>query len=243
MWEITIVGKYEDKVYFDELESKLVSNKLNYKVMLSTAFVDGDYILSVATTSNRCEIIDFIKLCVTKTIIVIAKHDYFMSHLHISQISTELHRFIVDVLVTVDSEYELYYVMSRMSSGSINIRSLMWFKLKEVQHKWQRLCDTLMLEFRSLTPQEIYLDVLKYVVDVSTCSETTIDIDVVDNNYILKEGINVLNSIPISDDVDMMIKLINHQPKSVNILDMSKLPFNVYQVLSYIFSGKLQVII
>ena len=91
-----------------------------------------------------------------------------------------------------------------------------------------------------------FIDFFEKIVteDISEDSiRPTIDIDVVDNNYILKEGINVLNSIPISDDVDMMIKLINHQPKSVNILDMSKLPFNVYQVLSYIFSGKLQVII
>ena len=244
MWEMTIVGSSKDVVYFDELDRVLHSSDYAKYVMLSFESSGSESICSVACTIQDSVIVDYIRIEIVKTMLSIVKHEYFLANLHISSVSTGLLKFLVDVLVSVDSEYEVYYSISRLTSSKVYIRPFVRFCLKDIVNKWCRLTHTLIVELGDMKPHEIYMDILKFAVDMTSSIDGTVAIDVVDGHYVLLDDMGaILDNIPISADVDMIVRLINHHPRCIKLKNVSSLPDNVYAVFRYIFSDRLQVFI
>lgn len=240
MWEITLIGKKLDILYFQDLIERL---KLRYEDMYSAITYSKELILSIAINNDEC--IDEIEDMVYETILKISKGEVFDKNLKIFGSDKSFNSFMLSTLILMDLKEEIEYAKIHTKlSPKVNIRSFTYFRLHKMVKLWGKVIDYINIQFSNSFHDEMYLEFLKFL---ATNSSTQIDLIYLeehkDKMYLLDKNRNTISIVPKADEIGMIVNVIVYSPRKLIISGIDNLSSRVTNLLSYIFEDRLSLLI
>ena len=241
MWEITIIASIRDIPHIDRLEQDIFSAYRSSGVMISRVESDDEYIVSIAVPTKYTTVIQYIKLCLSQMIVRVVKYEYYRDRLIVSN-NDILNDFIINVLVSVGSELEVLQCLHSLVDTRVHIRSYVRFVLKDMVAKWDTFITTIKKEFRGISGEEIYLEFLKYIVDIMEVDDISLFITIDMGYYRLYTLDHCIDmSISIDQEADFIIAILDARPREVILCNYKDINGAMYRFLQYVFSSKFRV--
>ena len=240
MWEITLLGKPSDIVYYLELKNTLKQNFGND--VLTVITFEKDLVMSIAVL-NKVRIAKS-KNLIMQTIIKIVKVEYMQKNLKCFCNDKSLNTFLLSNIITLDLKDEVKYALQIAKlSCIVNIRSFVLFKLHNVTKLWEREVDYLNYQFGS-NGDEKYLDLLKFIVNNNSSKWDVLYLETTkDTMLLLDKKRNKLKSVCIDDEIGIIANLVMFAPKKLIINCSHLLSDKVSNLISYIFEDKISVLL
>ena len=161
MWEITLIGKYRDIVYMQELVENL-ENLYNSRVVSAISY-NKNLICSIAISGNINK--NKIKTIVYESIIKIVKCEYLEENLIIFKEDKSLNTFMLSSLILLDLKEEIIYAKKNSNWGkTVSIRSFVYFKLNYLIKLWNNLCKFINRKFGNSFEDLIFIFETEYAV-------------------------------------------------------------------------------
>lgn len=241
MWEITLLGEYEDVIYLLDLENTL-KESLGKDVVVAI-WINGEVTVSIATNNKTS--IEVIQRSIIDTIIKISKNAYFSENLHISIDDTDLKTFLISSLIMVDIDEEVNTIYDRECvSNYINIKSFNLFKLSDLKSKWQFLIDYIHNTLYISNKDNIYLDFLKFLCDIQTPRHDILYLEKDEKTLSLIDNKQTrVKEVPLGDEIGVVVSLIMLSPKRIVIKGMDNLSNKVNNLVNYIFDEKVSYLL
>ena len=241
MWEITLIGERDD--YFDLKEYCDILIDIFVKDIIVAIDYDDKVYVSIAT--SRDGIIKFVENTIYEIIIKINKKNFFYNNLNKSFKEKVLLPFIISSIISIDLNDEIDFAKNSVKLTSvINIKSFVYFKLKSIVSKWSKIVKYLNYTYFNKINDELYLQFLKFI---SENNQTLFDVIFLqeylnDMLFIDKNG-NKLISIPLNDEIGIIVNLIIYSPKKLIINGDNSLSKKINGLISYIFRDRLCVVL
>ena len=241
MWEITLLGEYEDVIYLLDLENTL-KESLGKDVVVAI-WINGEVTVSIATNNKTS--IEIIQRSIIDTIIKMSKNAYFSENLHISIDDTDLKTFLISSLIMVDIDEEVNTIYDRECvSNYINIKSFNLFKSSDLKSKWQFLIDYIHNTLYISNKDNIYLDFLKFLCDIQTPRHDILYLEKDENTLSLIDNKQTrVKEVPLGDEIGVVVSLIMLSPKRIVIKGMDNLSNKVNNLVNYIFDEKVSYLL
>lgn len=236
MWEITLVGKTRDLVYFEQIKYILRSKYKNNVIVVIAS--NCNVFMSIAVKNKRY--IKKIKLLVIELILKICKCEFYENSLEIFSNDKSLNSFIITTIIQMDLLDEIEYVYNHYElESTIYLRSFMHFKLNRIIEIWKDIAGYLNINYSNNNDKYLCLEFLKFVADNSQPKLELIFLNENNNSYNLKD-INNKNiaSLSKSDEVGVVVSLILHAPKRIIISCVDSLSEKISILINYIFGTK-----
>lgn len=190
----------------------------------------------IAAEANEVEIksviADFICCCVRESL----KKDFIMKRLNVGCKDEIKNETLVEALVNFDRVSDDAYVKNRIKlSGEFYIYSFYMFKLAELKNKWEQLIKVTNQSSAFLKNDDIYLEVVKYLIDGIDMGENA-TIEKVNNTYVATtDKSNLL--CKIDNKKNLVNFLIKSNPKKIIIKSIDE---EILFFISQIFGSRVQ---
>lgn len=236
MWEITLVGKTRDLVYFEQIKYILKSKYKNNVIVVIVN--NGNVFLSIAVKNKRY--IKKIKLLIIELILKICKCEFYENSLDIFSTDKSLNAFILTTIIQMDLLDEIEYVFEHFELDNIiYLRSFMYFKLKTIVDIWRDVSEYLNINYSHNEDKELCLEFLKFLADNTQPKSELIYVNENQNKYDLKDIYNNnLATLSKTDEVGVLVSLILHAPKKIIISCVDSLSDKISILINYIFGSK-----
>lgn len=241
MWEITLLGKISDFVFFQQLKDNLKNQFDNNIVVVIT--YNENLICSIATSENKY--IKQLKIAIFETIIKIAKCEYLRENLTIWGLDKTLNSFVISSLVLIDLDDEVNFAKDTTKlTKVVFIRSFVYFKLFRLLIVWKKLVVYLNLHFSDNMQEGLYLEFLKFVAENSNSKLDIMYIEQNQDETILLDSYHKkISAISKRDEIGIIVNLLLYSPKKVIINCFDSLSRKVSSLISYIFSDRVCVLL
>ena len=240
MWEITLLGKPSDIVYF--LESKNTTKKIFGSSARVVITFEKDLVLSLAVLDKNH--IKRAKKLVMQTIIKIVKIEYMQQNLKIFSSDKSLNSFLLSNIITLDLSDEVNYALQKTKLTKIvSIRSFVQFRLHNVIELWDREIGYYNLNFGG-DDESKYLSLLKFIANNNTCKSDIMYLEIAKNEMLLLDNKRKkLKSINLYDEVGIIASLVMFAPRRLIINCTNSLANKVSNLISYIFEDRVSVLL
>ena len=213
MWEITLVGQEQDYEYFVLLEDKL-KKSLEDKPIIA---ISGQKNLCCSIAISNKNKLKLVKKYILEIIIKICKEEYFRENLEdISFIDNFINDFILFSLINVNLSDEVDYAYIKVKFSKIlHIRSLAKFRLRTLYSVWDKFIAYFNSVKYNFAEEEMYLEFLKFLASSSITENEVMYLEQKNNMMIISDkNKNSLSSVPIDDEIGVVVNLILLSPKN-----------------------------
>lgn len=242
MWEVTLIGQFQDYMHFQVFE-KMLKSTYKKQVIIAISYNADNLFLSIAVTNKR--LINSVKKLILELIIKICKEEYYINELKVSTEDEELNYFILLTAVLSNLEDEVDYARIKVKfSNVIHIRSLVRFRLDKLYLLWEKFANYFNYAFKNTISDEIYLEFLKFLANNSRRDGEVVYLEKVDDYFCLKNKDNkILSKIILTDEVGIIVNLIVISPHKLIINCYSKLSSRIAELIDYLFEDKVSILL
>lgn len=240
MWEVTIVGKIRDIIYFEQLQDRL-KDEFDKDVLVAVSLTDN-LVCSIATINEH--IINLIEKLIFETMIKCFKLELFETELEFIDNNKSLNSLILSTLISLDITDEINYAIHNSKlSNVINIRSFVNFRLNYLVKAWKTLTQYINIMLSSKS-ENFYIEFLKII-----ANEIKTDFDVMylecnnKNIELLDKNKKIVYSMTSQDEVDLIVNLLIYSPDKLIINCYNELSHKLTEMLKYIFEDKISVLL
>lgn len=190
----------------------------------------------IATEGNedkvKAIVVDFICCCIRESL----KKGFLLEGLKVNCRDEIRKETLVEALVNFDRVSDDAYIKSKIKfSGEFYIYSFYMFKLGELREKWGQLIRVTNQSKAFLNNEDIYLEVVRYLIDGIDMGESA-TIEKVKDVYVTKtEKSNIL--CKIEDKKNLINYLIKSNPKKITIKNIDN---DALSFISQIFGSRIQ---
>lgn len=241
MWEITLLGKTSDIVFFQQLKDTL-KKQFNNDVVAVITF-NENLICSIATSEHKY--IKILKLAIYESIIKIVKCEYFREKLTIWGTDKALNSFIMSSLILIDLNDEVDFAKDTTKlTKVVSVRSFVYFKLCRLVNVWKKFVRYLNLHFSDNMQEGLYLEFLKFIAENANSKLDIMYIEQNNDETILLDTYHrKINTISKRDEIGIIVNLLLYSPKKVIINCIDNLSSKISSLISYIFSDRVSVLL
>lgn len=201
-------------------------------------------ILDITILSDVEQTFDNICVLIASMILTTYKTQFVTQSLVVPALMSTCKQSLILSLVAFDFESELLYLSNLVSDfDTLIVSSFCIFCLSTLKIKWQEFVFVInsTLNFENI---DGFIELTKFL-SQNICGTNELDLHIVKGKIMLCDhNQNILEKdIDPNDTIMLLCAIANHNPKIINIHNLSVLGNKNYKILNYVFPNKLNTLI
>lgn len=208
---------------------------------------DDEIIISFELVSTNSKLYTkLIKLWLADAMVVYYKEKFFASHMKLKGLNDVAFKLVIKALAMFDKAQDISVILDKieLDAKKVNVHSFYIFKMGELRMRWKEICELFSSNLTSITKNEVFFELIKYLILVTECERKLVHIAFQDD-YILvldEEGQKLIEPerVEEANHINILLGLISLAPKIIYINLTDKNSSEFISVVENLFAGKVR---